>query len=124
MGEQIPATSVESWLCQVHGNRDPRHHRQDRGCPHPGGEHSTRARPSRPDDPTAVCRGKGRGDHQEPECKVVREKFEWLNKVYYGTPSLWSRGYFVSTIGMNEEMIRRYVKYQQRQDSGQAKLEF
>lgn len=56
--------------------------------------------------------------------KVVREKFEWLNKVYYGTSSLWSRGYFVSTIGMNEEMIRRYVRYQQRQDSGQAKLEF
>jgi putative transposase len=56
--------------------------------------------------------------------KVVREKFEWLNKVYYGTPSLWSRGYFVSTIGMNEEMMKRYVKYQQRQDSGQAKLEF
>ena len=56
--------------------------------------------------------------------KVVREKFDWLDKVYFGTKSLWSVGYFVSTIGLDEQMIRRYVKYQQNQDSGQAKLEF
>jgi len=56
--------------------------------------------------------------------KVVRKKFDWLDKVYYGTKSLWSVGYFVSTIGLDEQMIRRYVKYQQNQDSGQAKLEF
>ena len=56
--------------------------------------------------------------------KVMRREIEWFDKPYYDTPSLWSVGYFVSTIGLNEEMIKRYVKYQQKQDSGQAKLEF
>lgn len=56
--------------------------------------------------------------------KIVRKKFNWLNKVYYGTPSLWSVGYFVSTVGVNENVIRKYVKYQQGQDSYQAKLDF
>ena len=56
--------------------------------------------------------------------KVVRGRIEWLDKVYYGTRGLWSRGYFVSTVGIDEEVIRHYVKYQQEQDSGQAKLEF
>ena len=55
--------------------------------------------------------------------KVVRSKFEWLNKVYYGINSLWSKGYFVSTVGINDEVIRKYVRYQQRQDSGQLKIE-
>ena len=55
--------------------------------------------------------------------KVMREKFEWLDKPYYGTTSLWSPGYCATTVGINEDVIRRYVKYQQRQDNGQAKLD-
>ena len=30
---------------------------------------------------------------------------------YWGN-HFWSRGYFVSTVGLDEEMIKRYVKYQ------------
>ena len=56
--------------------------------------------------------------------KEIRKEIEWLDKLYYDTPSLWSVGYFVSTIGLDEETIKRYVRYQQKQDSGQAKLEF
>ena len=56
--------------------------------------------------------------------KVVRKEIQWLDKLYYDTPSLWSVGYFISSLGLDEEMIRKYVKYQQKQDSGQAKLEF
>ena len=37
------------------------------------------------------------------------------SKPYWGN-HFWSRGYFVSTIGLDAEMIRRYVKYQQSQD--------
>ena len=55
--------------------------------------------------------------------KVVRKKFPWLDKVYFGTTSLWSVGFFVSTVGVNEEAIKNYVRYQQKQDSGQAKLD-
>ena len=32
-------------------------------------------------------------------------------KPYWGN-HFWSRGYFISTVGIEEEMIRRYVKYQ------------
>src|SRR5258708_1769207 len=56
--------------------------------------------------------------------KVIRREIGWFDKPYHDTPSLWSVGYFVSTIGLNEEMIKKYVRYQQKQDSGQAKLEF
>ena len=33
-------------------------------------------------------------------------------KGLYERQSLWARGYFVSTIGMDENVIRRYVKHQ------------
>jgi putative transposase len=37
-------------------------------------------------------------------------------KPYLGN-HFWSRGYFVNTIGLDEAMIRRYVKYQEHYDS-------
>jgi len=42
----------------------------------------------------------------------------WLKKKIkrahglYEKESLWARGYFVSTIGLDEHLIRRYVKHQ------------
>ena len=54
----------------------------------------------------------------------LRRKFKWLEKVYWNENVVWSPGYFVSTIGLNEEQIKRYVKWQGDQDSGQAKLAF
>ena len=53
----------------------------------------------------------------------LRKKFTWLKKVYWKENIVWSPGYFVSTIGLNEEQILKYVKWQQKQDSGQAKLD-
>ncbi len=55
--------------------------------------------------------------------KAMREKFPFLNNVYWGGGGIWSIGYFVSTVGINEETIRRYIEFQGNQDSGQAKLE-
>ena len=56
--------------------------------------------------------------------KRLREKMDWLKKVYWKEGVVWSPGYFVSTIGLNEKVIIEYVKWQDRQDSGQAKLAF
>ena len=56
--------------------------------------------------------------------RKMREKFKFLDKVYWGSEGIWSIGYFVSTVGINEETIRKYIEYQGREDSGQAKLEF
>ena len=54
----------------------------------------------------------------------LRKRFAWFGKVYWKENIVWSPGYFVSTVGLNEQQIMRYVKWQGRQDSGQAKLEF
>ncbi len=48
-------------------------------------------------------------------------------KPYWGN-HFWARGYFVSTIGIDEEQIRRYVKYQEKAEkqteSNQRKFKF
>ena len=43
------------------------------------------------------------------------ERYEHLGRRYWGR-HLWSRGYCVSTIGLDEEKIRLYVKWQQEKD--------
>ena len=53
----------------------------------------------------------------------LRKRFSWLKKVYWKENLVWSPGYFVSTVGIDENKILRYVKWQESQDSGQAKLE-
>ena len=53
----------------------------------------------------------------------LKKKFSFLKEVYWGTDSIWSGGYFVSTVGANEKVIRKYIENQGKEDSGQAKLE-
>ena len=53
----------------------------------------------------------------------LRKKFSYLSKVYWKENIVWSPGYFVSTVGIDEKSIIEYVKFQQSQDLGQAKLE-
>ena len=43
------------------------------------------------------------------------QRYEKLGKIYWGR-HLWSRGYCVSTVGLDEDMIRRYVKYQEKKE--------
>ena len=54
----------------------------------------------------------------------LKQKFPFLKKVYWGTDGIWSDGYFVSTIGINEAIVRKYIENQGMEDSGQAQLEF
>ena len=56
--------------------------------------------------------------------KALKDKFDFLKHRYYGRGGIWSIGYFVSTIGLNEDMIIQYVRYQEKEDLGQAKLAF
>ena len=56
--------------------------------------------------------------------RAMRKKYEFLKYVYFGRGGIWSTGYFVSTVGINEEVIRRYVRSQEEEETGQAKLEF
>ena len=56
--------------------------------------------------------------------RKLKAKFRFLEKVYWGTDSIWSTGFFVSTVGINEQTIRNYVRWQGQEDFGQAQLEF
>ncbi len=42
-------------------------------------------------------------------------RYEKLGKRYWGR-HFWSRGYCVSTVGLDEEMILKYVKYQEEKE--------
>jgi putative transposase len=53
----------------------------------------------------------------------LRKKFSWMKLRYSRENIVWSPGYFVSTVGVERDKILKYVEYQGRQDSGQAKLE-
>jgi len=46
-----------------------------------------------------------------------------LDSVYWDSCGIRSKGFFVSTIGINEKVIMRYVKKQGQEDTGQAELE-
>jgi REP-associated tyrosine transposase len=50
----------------------------------------------------------------ESAIHIVREFFG-RRKSFTGE-EFWSRGYHVSTVGRNEEAIRRYIKEQERED--------
>jgi putative transposase len=54
----------------------------------------------------------------------LREKVRFLDKVYWDRGGIWSTGYVVSTVGITEEIIRRYVARQGKEDARQAQREF
>jgi putative transposase len=54
--------------------------------------------------------------------RLLKKKFEYMRKAYWGIDGIWSDGYFVSTVGINEHAIRRYIESQGQEDMGQAQL--
>jgi putative transposase len=63
------------------------------------------------------------GEIKQYTSSRMRGKFAWLEKVYWKERVVWSPGYFVSTVGLDEKQITEYVRWQGGQDSGQAKLD-
>ncbi len=47
--------------------------------------------------------------------KLFKSYPQLKKKPYWGN-HFWARGYFVSTVGLNEEMIKKYVKYQEKEE--------
>jgi putative transposase len=47
--------------------------------------------------------------------KLFKSFPAFKKKPYWGN-HFWSRGYCVSTVGLNEDKIRRYVKYQEKNE--------
>ena len=53
----------------------------------------------------------------------MRKTFAWLGKVYWKENVVWSPGYFVSSVGLDERVIRNYVEHQGQKDSAQLRME-
>lgn len=54
--------------------------------------------------------------------KDMKKKFTFLKDVYWGNDGIWSDGYFVSTIGINEKIIKNYIEMQRKEDLGQTEF--
>jgi len=46
----------------------------------------------------------------------IFKSYPMLKKKPYWGNHFWARGYFVNTVGINEDMIKRYVKYQEDEE--------
>lgn len=54
--------------------------------------------------------------------KLIKKRFKFIRNIY-PNEGIWSVGYFSSTLGLNEEKIRKYIEYQGKRDLGrQIKL--
>jgi putative transposase len=62
------------------------------------------------------------GQIKSQSASNLRKEFLWLSKVYWKENIVWLPGYLVSTVGIDEKIIIKYVQFQQNQDLGQAML--
>ena len=51
-------------------------------------------------------------------------RLPYLRKRPYWGNHFWAKGYCVDTVGVDAEIIRKYVKYQERQELRQQEMEF
>ena len=49
--------------------------------------------------------------------RELRKRFKFIDKIYRHS-GVWSVGYFVSSVGLNEKQIKRYIDNQNRYDVG------
>jgi putative transposase len=55
--------------------------------------------------------------------RQMKKKFPFLVTGYFDQDTIWSIGYFVSTVGITESIVQKYIEMQGKEDSGQAKLD-
>ena len=73
--------------------------------------------------PPTIGVGKVVGIIKQNTARELKQKFPFIREAYWGTEAVWSEGYFVSTVGINEEVIKKYIQLQGQEDSGQTKFE-
>lgn len=50
----------------------------------------------------------------------LRKKFRIIKEMYLDKEGIWSVGYFVSSLGLNEAEIKRYIEWQGKRDVPQT----
>lgn len=49
--------------------------------------------------------------------RFLRSKFKFIREIYLEKDGIWSVGYFSSTVGLNEDQVRRYIEWQGKKDN-------
>jgi putative transposase len=52
--------------------------------------------------------------------KHIQKKFKFIREMYLEWDGIWSVGYFSSTVGLNEEQVRRYIEWQGKKEKPQT----
>ena len=50
----------------------------------------------------------------------LRKRFKFIRDIYLEKDGIWSVGYFSSTVGLNEEQIKRYIAWQSKRERVQT----
>jgi len=59
------------------------------------------------------------GKLKSASSRHLRTRFKFIRDIYIEKDGIWSVGYFSSTVGLNEEQVRRYIEWQGRKDKPQ-----
>lgn len=50
----------------------------------------------------------------------LSRRFQFIKKIYLEKEGIWSVGYFVSSLGLNEAQIKKYIEWQDKHDVPQT----
>ena len=54
---------------------------------------------------------------------TIRLNKEFMNRKN-GSTSFWARGYFASTVGLDEQIVRQYINHQEENEKRQLEIDF
>jgi putative transposase len=72
--------------------------------------------------PPTISVGRMIGIIKQNTSRGLKQKFPFLKEVYWGGAGIWSESYFVSTTGINEGVIKKYIENQGKKDTGQIRM--
>ena len=48
----------------------------------------------------------------------LKRKFKFIGNIYANKGNMWGVGYFILTVGLNENQIKKYIERQNKYDTG------
>jgi len=72
--------------------------------------------------PPTMTVGSVVGIIKQNTARELKQKFSYIKQVYWTKDSVWSDGYFVSTVGINDQVIQKYIENQGKKDAGQLRF--
>lgn len=52
--------------------------------------------------------------------QLLRKRFKFIRRMYLEKDGIWSVGYFVSSLGLNEDRVRKYIEWQGKKELPQT----